>query len=81
MKRNFEQYYSLDYISNAFYADISEAKVKEINRNYIVPMLKLYDHYTISGDMQRQEWMRRELVAVSKDTEEEEDVKKHLDKK
>jgi hypothetical protein len=81
MKRNFEQLYALDYIENAFYKDLSPEMVKEINRNYIVPMLKLFDHYKISVDTQKEEWIKHKLMIISKDTEDEQEVKKYLDKK
>lgn len=81
MKKNFEQLYALDYISKPFYKDISAELVKLINTNYIVPMLKLYDHYKTSGDVQRQEWIREKLLDISKDSESEQDVKEHLARK
>lgn len=80
MKRNFEQQYTLDYIEHPFYKDISASLVTEINRNYAVPMLKLYDHYKTSGDLQREAHIRRLLVAISKNTPEEQEIQKHLNK-
>lgn len=81
MKKNFEQLYALDYLSKSFYKDISAELVKLINTNYIVPMLKLYDHYKTSGDVQRQEWIRGKLLDISRDSENEQDVKEHLARK
>lgn len=80
LKRNFEQNYALDYLEHSFYQDISADKVKLINTNYLVPMLTLFDHYAAAGDKQKQEWIRQKIMAVSKGTEQEADVKKHLDK-
>jgi hypothetical protein len=79
LKKNVEQLYALDYLDKAFYDEISAARVKEINRNYIVPMLKLYEHYTESGDLQRKNWIREKLILISKDTEDEDTVLKYLD--
>lgn len=50
LKRNFEQLYALDYLDKKFFTDISEYWVNMMNANYIVPMVKLYEHYKISGD-------------------------------
>lgn len=79
MKRNFEQLYTLDYLNQALYTEISTERVKEMNRNYVVPMLKLYDHYKMAGDSQHENWIKDKLAAVSKGTEEELEIKKHLD--
>jgi hypothetical protein len=78
LKRNFELLYALDYIDRQFFPDISEDLVKIVNGNYVVPMLKLYDHYRTSGDTRQAERMKRLLSAVSKGTSVEEDVKKKL---
>lgn len=78
LRKNFEQHYALDYIDVPFYTDISTEKVKMINMNYLVPMLKLYDHYTAAGEKQKQDWIKEKILAVSKDTEYEEAARKHL---
>ncbi|MCE3259968.1 MAG: hypothetical protein K0S12_1609 [Bacteroidetes bacterium] len=78
MKRNFEQYYAMDYIENAFYEDISPALVNAINGNYVIPMLKLYDHYRTAGEKHKEEWIKQKLIAVSKGNPDEEKIKKHL---
>lgn len=79
LKKNFEQEFTLDYIEHPYYHDISETLVPIVSQNYIVPMLKLYDHYKASGDMTRQNWVRAKVIAVSKGTEAEIDVLNHLD--
>lgn len=78
MKKNFEQEYDLDYITHSFYTDLSAELVKVINQNYIVPMLKLYDHYKAAGDINKQQWIKELLLTISKDTKAEDDVKEHL---
>ncbi len=78
LKRNFEQNYALDYLDKPFYKELSPDMVKLINENYIVPMLTLYDHYKLSGDAQRQAWLKAKLELVSRQTESEKDVKAHL---
>ncbi|HYG15225.1 MAG TPA: hypothetical protein VEC12_05680 [Bacteroidia bacterium] len=78
LKRNFEQVYALDYIDKPFYHDISPDMVSHINCNYIVPMLKLFDHYKTAGDTQEMEWIKSKLLVVAKEGNKEQEVKKHI---
>lgn len=78
MKHNFEQVYGLDYIDKSFYKDIAPEKVGFINLNYLVPMLKLYDHYKISGDTQKRDWIKAKIELIAKESPDAEEVKKHL---
>jgi hypothetical protein len=80
LKRNFEQQYALDYIDKQFFPDISPGLVKAVNGNYIVPMLKLYEHYKLAGEQQRMEWIKRLLLTVAKDTKQEDEVRKEISK-
>ncbi|MBI1307187.1 MAG: hypothetical protein GC181_11345 [Bacteroidetes bacterium] len=79
LKKNFEQMFTLDYIRFPLYNDISEGLVPVINQNYIVPMIKLYDHYSLCGDLTKKLWIKELLIAVSKGTESEKDVLKHIE--
>ncbi|HRI35245.1 MAG TPA: hypothetical protein PLD02_15960, partial [Saprospiraceae bacterium] len=81
LKRNVEKNYALDYIDKTFYTDIAPQMVKMINGNYIVPFLNLYDHYKISGDVQKQEWIKTKLLSIATGTEQDAEVKAHLEKK
>lgn len=78
LKRNFEQLYALDYLDRPFYQDISADLVKIINCNYVVPMLKLYDHYKTAGDTQKMEWIKNKVLLVAKGGDDEKEIKKHL---
>ncbi len=79
LKKNFEQNYSLDYILFAYYRDISVDLVPVINHNYLVPMLKLYDHYKLAGDRTRMDWLKRYLVAAAEGSGSEKEIQEHLD--
>jgi hypothetical protein len=81
MRQNFEQHYALDYLSQHFYNDISSEIVKSINFNYIVPMMKLYEHYIASGDLQKLAWMKSKLKAVAEYSNEKAAINEFLDKK
>lgn len=78
LKKNFEQYYSLDYILQAYYLDLSADLVPVINHNYLVPMLKLYDHYKLAEDKTRMEWLKRYLLAAAKGSGSEKEVNDHI---
>ena len=78
LRKNIEKNYALDYLNVTFYQDLSPQMVKIINRNYVVPFLTLYDHYKLTGDIQKQEWIKSLLLKIAADTEDEEKVKKHL---
>jgi hypothetical protein len=48
---NFENKYALDYLKNTFVYDISSELVNKMNINYLPSIFKLYEHYTLSGDL------------------------------
>lgn len=74
LKKNIEKLYALDYLDKDFYFEISKSRIKEVNRNYIVPMLKLYSHYAEADDIQKKQWIKEKLILISKDTEDEQTV-------
>jgi hypothetical protein len=78
LKRNFEKEYALDYLEKSFFPDISSDLVKIVNTNYIVPMLKLFEHYRVAGDYYQTERIRRLLLSIAKDTTYESEVKKKI---
>ena len=74
LKLNFEKKYALDYLDKPFYNEISKDWVSMINQNYIVPMVKLYEHYKMSGELQKQQWIKEKLLLVSKGSAEEDKI-------
>lgn len=78
LRRNFENRYALDYLDKAFYVETSEARLREINTNYLVPMLKLHEHYSMSGEADRAKWIGEKITLIAKDTEHEKDILKAL---
>lgn len=81
LRKNFEQVYALDYLDKVFYKDIASEMAKCLNQNYIVPMLKLYDHYKTLGDSQKLEWIKAKILVLAKESEEEKTIINHLNKK
>jgi hypothetical protein len=80
LKKNIEQLYALDYIDKLFFKDISIYYTKQTQANYIVPMIKLYDHYKESGDTQKMYWIKNKILAVAKDRPEEKETINYLNK-
>lgn len=80
IKKNVETVYAFDYLDKSFYAEISPDIVKIVNGNYLVPLLTLYDHYKLAGDISKGEWVKTKILLIAKDTEQEEDVLKHFTK-
>lgn len=78
LKNNVENVYAFDYLDKPFYTEISPDMVKMINGNYIVPLLTLYDHYKLAGDTSKSEWVKSKLLLITKGTESETEVLKHL---
>ncbi len=74
LKKNYEQVFALDYLDKVFYKDISYDIVKRINLNYIIPFIKLYDHYKLSGDLQKANGVKEKLLHISKGMPEETDI-------
>jgi hypothetical protein len=74
LQYNFEHVYALDYLDHHFYKDISAYFANCCNQNYIVPMLKLYEHYKAMNDVQKQAWMKQKVLKVAKDCEQEKQV-------
>jgi hypothetical protein len=81
LRRNFEKRYALDYLDKAFYVEPSEERMHEINTNYLVPMLKLHEHYQLSGNTDQDEWIKEKILMLCKNTEYEADIKKRLSEK
>jgi hypothetical protein len=53
LKNNFENNYALDYITNQFNYDIGRTMVARTNVNYLPGIIKLYQHYVLSGDKEK----------------------------
>jgi len=78
LKKNFEQNYALDYLDKYFCSDISEQMVKHINANYIVPMVKLYEHYRLSGENQKAERIKQITLQLAKSSDDQKEIIEYL---
>lgn len=53
LRKNYEKVMLLDYIKVPLTNDISQPIVNNMNLNYIAPFLQLYDHYNLSGEIEK----------------------------
>lgn len=66
LKNNFENKYALDYIKNSFSYDISRTLVERTNVNYIPGIIKLYEHYKLSGENEKAEKIKQMGLMIAK---------------
>jgi hypothetical protein len=78
LKMNFENKFALDYLDKSFYKDISKEIVARTNLNYIIPMIKLYDHYKLAGAHEKANKIKEKLLLIGAGHAEEKDLKKYL---
>ncbi len=53
LKKNFEKNFALDYLMHQFNYDISHNIVNRNNVNYLPGIIKLYQHYKLSGEEEK----------------------------
>lgn len=59
LKNNFDNKYALDYIHHQFQFDISEGIVNTNNVNYLPGIIKLYQHYSLSGETKKAQEIKK----------------------
>lgn len=78
LKRNLEKEYAMDYLNVSFSIDPFETVVPIANSNYIVPMITLYNHYKMSGEMEKANYWKEEAKSVAKKANMEEKTKEYF---
>lgn len=78
LKKNMEQEFALDYLTNQFYKDNAIASVKQANGNYLVPMITLYDHYKLSNQNDEANRWRNLIELVAKNCGQEDHIKEYI---
>ncbi len=81
IRKNFERLYALDYLDKDLYQDISSYYAKESNMNYMIPMVKLYEHYLLCGDEEKANALKKKLLGLVKGRTEEQAVLEYLNQK
>lgn len=80
LQKNFEQNYLLDYQKISLVPDATGGLVGKINGNYLLPMLKLYEHYVLSGEKAKAENIRKLAVKIGNESGQEKEVKEYFEK-
>ncbi|MEI6091792.1 MAG: hypothetical protein WCR42_15150 [bacterium] len=78
IKRNYEQKFIMDYLKVNLQKDISETVAKQININYMPMLIKLRNHYKLSGEDQKVVVVDNLIFNISSGTSIEDEVKKAL---
>lgn len=75
LRQNFQEKYALDYLRASFVHDVSQHLVNHTNMNYLPALIKLYEHYKLSGEEHKAKEMKHLgaliLTAVGKKAETE----------
>lgn len=75
LRKNYEKVMLLDYLKISMVNDVSQSIVNQTNLNYIAPFLQLYDHYLLSGDLNKAEELAALVRTIAKNAESQEFVK------
>lgn len=78
LKKNFEQVYGMDYAEKHFYKDRSEPIVRRLNCNYIVPLIKLFEHYKLAGETAKAERTKQMVTSICQYTDMEKETLKYF---
>ncbi len=78
LRKNFELNYALDYLDKEFYFDLSSYYAKESNMNYIIPMVKLWEHYKLCGEKSKADKIKLQILSIVKGREEEKETADYL---
>ncbi|MFY8021255.1 MAG: hypothetical protein ACOVP1_08665 [Bacteroidia bacterium] len=74
LRKNFEQNYLFDYISRPLFKDVSEYWTKLSNQNYIIPLIKLYEHYQSAGDIEHAKAAKKLALKIAEHTEKADEI-------
>jgi len=65
IKRNFEKRYLLDHLTAVFSFNISEKMVPGFNETYLPALLKLYQHYVASEEIEKANRIEKYIISIS----------------
>ena len=71
LKKNFDENYALDYLKIRYSEDPSIELVKRTNINYLPGLIKLYEHYKLSGDKDGMEQSKGRALLIINASEDE----------
>ena len=79
IRRHFENDYMLDYLIVSFRHDEPSASVvAQMNTGYLPSLVKLFCHYSSSGEREKREKIRRIVAAIAEASGDEVEMKKYI---
>lgn len=75
LRKNYENNFLLDYLKESFINDISKTVTDQLNMNYIPLFLKLYEHYSMSGETPKSEKIKGLIMHIAAENGRESEVK------
>lgn len=78
LRKNFELNYALDYLDKDFYSDRSASYASSSNMNYIIPMVKLWEHYKLCGETDKAQKIKKQILIIVKGKPEEKETEAYL---
>ena len=83
LKKNLEQHFRLDYLTNDWYNENALGKNirQHMHMNYVVPMIMLAEHYHISGEAEAAEKWKTLALKVAEETGKKAEILEDLKKR
>lgn len=78
IRNNFENKFKLDYLETNFQSDLSKGNVKRSNSSYLASMIKLYNHYCLSGDLSKAQNLKKTILKIAEENDVLDQVKSQL---
>ena len=83
LKKNLEQHFRLDYLTNDWYNENALGKNirQHMHMNYVVPMIMLAEHYHISGEAEAAEKWKTLALKVAEEAGKKAEILEDLKKR
>ena len=78
IRNNFENKYKLDYLETNFYSDPSVGNFKRCNTAYLTAMVKLYNHYCLSGEKVKAAELKEIILKIADENNMKDQVEPQL---
>lgn len=81
IRNNFENKFKLDYLETNFYADPSSGNVARSSSGYLAAMIKLFNHYCLSGELEKARNLKKIIEKIALDNNLKDQVEPELNGK
>lgn len=65
--KNFESVYKLEYIEQRYFSNIWDNQAKYMAKTYLTGLLKLYVHYRLIGNHEKEDWVKHLIQVIEPD--------------